>query len=63
MKDQGKRDVSPRPHQQVTTMASHLRDFTWMNPPFLYGSKVDGDPHEFLVEVYKVLNAMGVTSC
>ena len=33
-----------------------------MNPPTFYGSKVEEDPQEFLVEVYKVLYAMGVTS-
>ena len=33
-----------------------------MNPPTLYGSKVDEDSQEFLDEVYKVLYAMGVTS-
>ena len=36
--------VAPRPHQQVTTMASCLRDFTGMNPPKFYRSKVDEDP-------------------
>ncbi|TMX01755.1 hypothetical protein EJD97_023704 [Solanum chilense] len=30
----------PRAHQQVATMDSHLRDFTRMNPPAFYGSKV-----------------------
>ena len=43
-------------------MASRLRDFTWMNPSTLYRSMVHEDPQEFLVEVYKVLYAMGVTS-
>ena len=43
-------DVAPRPLQQVTTMASHLRDFTWMNPPTLYGPKVDEDLQKFLDE-------------
>ncbi|XP_010314868.2 uncharacterized protein [Solanum lycopersicum] len=54
-------DVSVRPHQQVTTMASCLRDFTRMITPNFYGSKVDKDPQEFLYEVYKVPYAMEVT--
>ena len=37
-------DVSAHPHEQLTTMASHLRDFTGMNPPTFYGSNVDEDP-------------------
>ena len=41
---QANQDVAPRPHQQVTTMASCLRDFTRMNCPTFYGSKVDEDP-------------------
>ena len=61
LKAQANQDVAPRLHQQVTTMASHLRDFTWMNPPIFYESKVDEDPQKFLDEVYKVLYAMGVT--
>ena len=49
------RDIPSLPHQQVTTMAFRLRDFTRMNPPTLYGSKVDEDPQEFIDEVYKIL--------
>ena len=33
-----------------------------MNPPTLYGSKVDEDPQEFLDLFYKVLYAIGMTS-
>ena len=55
-------DLVPRPHQQVTTMASRQRDFTWMNPPTFYGSKVDEDPQEFIDEVSKILLAMGLTT-
>ncbi|XP_049358710.1 uncharacterized protein LOC125823369 [Solanum verrucosum] len=32
-----------------------------MNPPKFYGSKVEKDPEEFIVEVYKVFAIMGVT--
>ena len=59
---QANREFASRPHQQVTTMASHLRDVTRMNPPTSYGSKVDEDPQEFINEVYKLLYAMGVSS-
>ena len=43
-------------------MASHLRNFTRMNPPIFFGSRSDGDPQDFLNEVYKILYSMGVTS-
>ena len=32
-----------------------------MNPPMLYGSRTDKDPHVFQDEVYKILFSMGVT--
>ena len=43
-------------------MASCLRDFSRINPPNFYGSKVDENPQEFIDEVYKILYAMGVSS-
>ena len=49
------REISLRPLQEVTTLASRLRDFTRINPPTLYGSKVDEDPEKFIDEVYKIL--------
>ena len=55
-------DIAPRPYQQVTTMASHLRGFSRMNSTTFYGSKVDEDPHEFIDEVYKILYDMGLSS-
>ena len=38
MKAQANLEIVLRPHQQVTTMASCLRDFTRMNPPTFYWS-------------------------
>ena len=48
MTTQANRDVAPCPHQQVTSIASHLREFTRMNPPTFYGPKVDEYPKEFM---------------
>ena len=42
--DQANREDMPQPHQQVTIIASSLMDYTRMNPPSFYGSKVDEDP-------------------
>ena len=41
-------------------MASSVRDFTWMNPPVYYGSKTNEDPQELVVDVNKILCAIGV---
>ncbi|TMW92141.1 hypothetical protein EJD97_013450 [Solanum chilense] len=57
MMAQANREVVPRPHQQVTTMASDLRYFTRMNPRTFYGSKVDEYLQEFIGEVSKILLA------
>ncbi|XP_049382861.1 uncharacterized protein LOC125847242 [Solanum stenotomum] len=43
-------------------MASRLRDFTRMNPSTFLGSKVNEDPQGFLEKVYKIVEAMGVSS-
>ena len=40
-------------------MATRVRDFTLMNPPSFYGSKVEEDTQEFIDEVYTILIAMG----
>ena len=41
MTAQANGEVVLRENQQVATMASHLRYFTRMNPPNIYGSKVE----------------------
>ncbi|XP_069154399.1 uncharacterized protein [Solanum lycopersicum] len=43
-------------------MASRLRDFTRMNPPTFYGSKVEEYPQEFIDEIYMILYAMVLTN-
>ncbi|TMW85548.1 hypothetical protein EJD97_022970 [Solanum chilense] len=62
MTAQANRQVVPRENQHMSTMVSRLRDFTRMNPPTLYRSKVDEDPQEFIDETYKILYAMGLTT-
>ncbi|KAF3671894.1 hypothetical protein FXO37_07780 [Capsicum annuum] len=42
--------------------AARIRDFTRINPPSFFGSKPDEDPQEFVDQVQKVIDKMGVTS-
>lgn len=39
----------------VSTTPTRVREYTRMNPLKFHGSKVEDDPQEFIVEVYKVL--------
>ena len=41
---QDNQKVVPRPHKQIATMASHLRDFTTMYPPTFNRSTVEEGP-------------------
>ena len=43
-------------------MASRLIDFTRMNPPTFYGSKVEEYPKKFNDETYKILYSMELTT-
>ena len=62
MMAQANRQVVQRPNQQVTTMVAHLRDFSRMNPPIFYGSKVAKDPYKFIYEIYNILYAVGLSN-
>ena len=50
---QANKDFAPRENQHASNMASHLRDFTSMNPHMYFGSKVNEDPQDFVDKVYK----------
>ena len=48
-----------QPH--ASTLASRIHNFMRMNPPTFHGTKVDEDPQSLINEVFKVVNAIGVT--
>ena len=62
MTTQANQEIVPRPNQQIATYASHLRDFTRMNPPTFYGPRVEEHPQEFIDEVYMIFLAMGLST-
>ena len=56
------RDTKVQLVPNAITIASRIRDFTRMNPPTFFGSKVEEDPQGFIDEVFKVLNSTWVSS-
>ncbi|WMV23165.1 hypothetical protein MTR67_016550, partial [Solanum verrucosum] len=62
MTAQANRDMGPRVNAYESTVASRLRDFVRMNPPIFLGSRIGEDPQGFLDEIYKIVDAMGVSS-
>ena len=59
MTAQANQEVVTRPHQEVTTMASCLRDFTRMNPLASTGLGSRKTPKNSLMNFYKILLAIG----
>ena len=62
MAAQENREVAPRVNQNVSNMASRLRDFSRMYPPMFFGYKVNEDSQDSLGEVYNIFDVMGVSS-
>ncbi|XP_049368646.1 uncharacterized protein LOC125833527 [Solanum verrucosum] len=54
--------MGPRVNAYESTVASRLRDFVRMNPPIFLGSRIGEDPQGFLDEIYKIVDAMRVSS-
>src|SRR5688572_24818818 len=48
--------------RNTPTQASRIRDFTRMNPPEFHGFKSNEDPQDFIEEIFKIVDIMGVAS-
>lgn len=60
MATQANQDVVAPP--TASTLASMVGDFARINPLEFYGLRVDEGPQEFINEVYKVIEIIGVSS-
>ena len=61
MAAQANKEVGSHGQPNTITMASHLRDFTQMNSPMFFGSKVNEDYEAFIDEVYEILYVVKLT--
>ena len=48
--------------RNAPTPASRIRDFTRMNPPKYIGSKANEDPQDFIEEIFKTVDIVGVSA-
>ncbi|XP_055803448.1 uncharacterized protein LOC129872498 [Solanum dulcamara] len=60
MATQDNKEVVALMNPNVGMAASQVCDFTSMNPPEFYGSKVDKDPQEFIEGIAKIMDIMGI---
>ena len=54
--------IATQASRNAPTPASRIRDFNRMNLPRYYGSKANEDPQEFIEEIFKIIDIMGVAT-